>query len=78
MDLELDELDLEECIGRGGHGAVYKARLQSAALGSWPQRMGSDPTQSMVVHMHKFEGVHTAACIDAVPSMKRAVLLTLE
>ena len=27
VDLELDEIELEECIGRGGHGAVYKVRL---------------------------------------------------
>ena len=24
VDVELDEIDLEECIGRGGHGNVYK------------------------------------------------------
>ena len=39
VDLELDEIDLEECIGRGGHGAVYKvgrliASRQAAAGGA--------------------------------------------
>ena len=27
VEVELNEIDLEECIGRGGHGAVYKVGL---------------------------------------------------
>ena len=61
VDLELDELDLEECIGRGGHGAVYKARAPEALRQAARFSAASDSVQSVYTHNAlDVRSVHTA------------------